>query len=109
MTGNIVVLNSDFDGTEEEPQLFDSVSSAAVWFAHEMLRNVTGGKRLSGVNEAAFNAVVTDVALLFAGYDRTTEKDPDEVHGGNERKRWNFGLDHVSSVEEVVNEIHSRK
>ena len=111
MTGEIVVLHSDCNGVECEPQLFDSVSSAAVWFANMMIRRMTGGKRLTCTREKekVFNAVVADVALLFAGYDRTTEKDPEQVHAGNASERWSMGLDSVSSMEQVLNELHEQK
>ena len=108
MTGTIVVLNSDYNGTEEEPQLFDSVNAAAVWFSHMMLEALTGKRRLSGVDEKTFNAIVSDVARLFAGYDRTTENDPEEVRGGKDCTRWSFGIDNVSSMEQVINELHKK-
>ena len=104
---DIVVLNSDRDGVENEPEMFDSVSSAAVWFAHNMLRTIAGKDRLSGVDEKTFNAIIVDVAVLFAGYDRTTEKDQETVTGGISNVRWSFGLDKASTMEEVINELHS--
>ena len=104
---DIVVLNSDCGGLENEPAMFDSVSSAAVWFAHNMLRAIAGKTRLSGVDEKTFNAIVVDVAVLFAGYDRTTDKDQETVTGGVSNMRWSFGLDKASTMEEVVNELHS--
>lgn len=99
MSGMIVMLRSTYKDSEEDIQLFDSVSACAIHFAHEARRqHATRGLTVGEL----FNAVVVDVALLFAGHDATTDKDPDEVHGGDENTTYNYELRECADVEEAA-------
>lgn len=48
-----------------------------------------------------FDAVVNDVALLFAGYDATI-MDPEEVHGGDDNMRYSYETCSCADVETAV-------
>ena len=87
MDGTIVMLRSKDGG--EDVRCFDSVSACAVHFAHEARRQYAR-RGLKG--DDLFDAVVNDVALLFARYDATTSEDPEEVHGGDENTRYRYEL-----------------
>lgn len=94
MNGTIVMLYTEYEG-DEDVRCFDSVSACAVYFAHEARRQYAEAG-LAG--DDLFDAVVQDVALLFANYDATTGKDPEEVHGGDDNARYSFGLKACADV-----------
>ena len=99
MRETIVMLRSTYKDSEEDVRCFDSVSACAVYFAHEARRQYAArGMKVGDL----FNAVVQDVALLFAGYDATTKKDPDEVHGGDENTTYSYELHACTDVESAV-------
>lgn len=79
MTRMIVMLRSTYKNGEEDVRYFDSVSACAIHFAHEARRQYAR----QGLEDGdLFDAVAKDVALLFAF--SATDKDPEEVHGGDE-------------------------
>ena len=92
------MLRSTHKDREADIRLFDSVSACAIYFAHEARRQHAARGLMIG---ELFDAVVQDVALLFAGYDATTEKDPDEVHGGDENTTYSYELRACTDVEEA--------
>lgn len=89
MTGTVVLLKSTYKDSEEDVRIFDSVSACSIAFAHEARRQYAQ-QGLKG--DDLFDAVVNDVALLFAHYDATTSEDPDEVHGGDDNTRYHYEL-----------------
>ena len=91
----VVDLSCTYKDSEESHQLFDSVSAAAVWFAHEVRRNLPANMD----PEEVFDAVAVQVALLFSDYDSTTPADPEEVHGGDDHCRYGIELKSVSDLE----------
>lgn len=95
MNGTIVMLRSTYKDSEEDVRCFDSVSACAIHFAHEARRQYTSNG-LEG--DDLFDAVVQDVALLFAHYDATTAKDPEEVHGGDDNTRYGCELHSCADV-----------
>lgn len=99
MSETIVMLRSTYKGSEEDIQLFDSVSACAIHFAHEARRQHAARGLTVG---DLFNAVVVDVALLFAGYAATTDKDPDDVHGGDENTTYSYELRSLADVKAAI-------
>lgn len=93
------MLRSTHKYREEDIKIFDSVSACAIYFAHEARRQ--HAERGLTVGEL-FNAVVVDVALLFAGYGALTVKDPDYVHGGDENMTYSYELIACTDVESAV-------
>ena len=91
----VVDLSCEYKESEESHQLFDSVSAAAVWFAHKVRRNLPAEMD----PEELFDAVAQQVALLFSGYVSTTPADPEEVHGGDDNCRYGIELKSVSDLE----------
>lgn len=91
----VVDLSCEYKESEESHQLFDSVSAAAVWFAHEVRRNLPADMD----PEELFDAVAVQVALLFSDYDSTMPNDPEEVDGGDSNCRYGIELKSVSDVE----------
>lgn len=83
----VIDVNCTYKDSEETHQLFDSVSAAAVWFAHEVRKNLLVNRC---TEEEVFDEVARQVALLFVRYDDQTDKDPDEVNGGDEHCRYGF-------------------
>ena len=84
----VIDISCTHKDSEETHQLFDSVSAAAVWFAHEVRKNLKDGGVKDG--DEIFDEVARHVALLFARYDYQTNKDPDEVNGGDEHCWYGF-------------------
>jgi hypothetical protein len=99
MYRKIVMLRSKYKDREEDIRCFDSVSACAIYFAHEARRQHSARGLTVG---DLFNAVVSDVALLFAGYDSTTSEDPEEVHGGDDNMRYSYELRSCSDVKTAV-------
>lgn len=99
MRGMIVRFKSTYKDSEEDILCFDSVSACAIHFAHEARRQ-HAAQGLKG--DDLFDAVVQDVALLFAGYGTTTAKDPDEVHGGDENTTYSYELRACTDVESAI-------
>lgn len=99
MNGTIVMLRSTYKDSEEDIRCFDSVSACAIHFAHEARRQYAE-RGLKG--DDLFDAVVNDVALLFADYDSTTGEDPEEVHGGDENTRYCYELHSCADVKTAV-------
>lgn len=89
MNGTIVMLQTEYKDNKDI-RCFDSVSACAIHFAREARRQYAIEKGLRG--DDLFNAIVQDVALLFARYDATTNVDPEEVHGGNDNTKYSFTL-----------------
>lgn len=89
MNETIVMLRSTYKDSEEDVRCFASVSACAIHFAHEARRQYAE-RGLKG--DDLFDAVVNDVALLFANYDSTTGEDPEEVDGGDENTRYHYEL-----------------
>lgn len=75
------MLRAMYKDIEEDVRCFSSVSACAVHFAHEARRQYAE-RGLTG--DDLFDAVVCDVARLFASYDSTTSEDQEVVHGGDE-------------------------
>lgn len=94
----VVDVSSTYKDSEESHALFDSVSAAAVWFAHEVRRNLPADMD----PEAAFDAVAAQVALLFARWDDVTGNDPEEVDGGDGRCRYGLELREVMDRAEAA-------
>ncbi len=74
MTANTVVILTE---TRDDPaavntRIFNSVTAAAVYFAH-VARRAYSRANMSG--DALMEAVAADTAVLFAGYDNTTAED----------------------------------
>ena len=101
MKGKIVILQTMYKDSEGDPRCFDSVSACAIYFAHEARRQYAR-RGLEG--DDLFDAVVKDVALLFAGYDSVTGEDPGEVHGGDENSRYHIELDFCVDVKTAAAE-----
>lgn len=83
------MLRSTYKDCEEDVRCFDSASACAVHFAHEARRQYV---RQGLKGDDLFDAVVQDVALLFAHYDSTTGEDPAEVRGGDDHTRYHYEL-----------------
>ena len=99
MRESVVMLRSVYKDRAEDIRLFDSVSACAVYFAHEARRQYAARGMPVG---DLFDAVVQDVALLFAGWDATTGKDPDYVHGGDENTTYSYELRACTDVESAA-------
>lgn len=97
--GTIVMLRSTYKDREEDVRCFDSVSACAIHFAHEARRQYAAAG-LKG--DDLFDAVVQDVALLFARYDATTAKDPEEVHGGDDNTRYGYELHSCADITTAI-------
>ena len=95
---NVVDITCEYKGSEESHQLFDSVCAAAVWFAHEVRRNLPANTEA----EEAFDRVAEQVALLFADFDLKTPNDPDETDGGDPNCRYG------ASAESVVSHVEAK-
>lgn len=102
MNRTIIMLVSTYKCREEDIRCFDSVSACAVHFAHEARRQYAE-RGLDG--DDLFDAVVSDVALLFT--DSTTGEDPDEVHGGDENTNYSFELRSCADFETAVTEARA--
>lgn len=98
----ITMLWSKYKDSEEDVRCFDSVSACAIYFAHEARRQYAeqGLK-----DDELFDAVVSDVALLFAGYDSTTYRDPEEVHGGDKNTCYRYEVRLCADVKAVVADV----
>lgn len=103
MNRTIVILRSKYKDSKGVIRCFDSVSACAIYFAHEARRQYA--ERGLTVGEL-FNAVVSEVALLFAG-SATTGEDPCEVHGGDENTTYSFELRSYSDVNTVIAEARA--
>lgn len=108
MEGTIVMLRQTVKGKGEcEPLLFESVGAAAVWFAHEVRRNLIKEDRVrnGAAGHITQNQILEEtarqVALLFADYDGTTDKDPEEVTACSKDSTWGVDLKHALSEEEA--------
>ena len=93
------MLRSTYKDSEEDVRCFDSVSACSIAFAHEARRQY---ERQGLKGDDLFDAVVNDVALLFAGYDSTTGEDPDVVRGGDEHTRYHYELHSYADVKTAV-------
>lgn len=99
MDGKIVMLRSTYKDSEDDIRCFDSVSACAIHFAHEARRQYAAqGLR----DDYLFDAVVSDVALLFAGYDSTTCNDPEEVHGGDVNTNYSYELHSCTDIKTAI-------
>lgn len=78
----VIDISCTYKDSEETHQLFDSVSAAAVWFAHEVRRNLNLADR-SMIDGQTQDTIAAQVGLLFAHYDEVTGNDPDVVNGGD--------------------------
>lgn len=94
---NVVDITCEYKGSEESHQLFDSVSAAAVWFAHEVRRNLPANMDA----EETFDGVAAQVALLFAGYGTKTPNDPEETDGGDPDCRYGVSVEDVTGLAEA--------
>lgn len=94
---NVVDITCEYKGAEESHQLFDSVCAAAVWFAHEVRRNLPASLEA----EEVFDRVAEQVALLFADYETKTPNDPDETDGGDVNCRYGVAVESVTGLEEA--------
>lgn len=91
----VIDISCTCKDSEETHQLFDSVSAAAVWFAHEVRKSLL----LNGcTEEEIFDEVARQAALLFARYGVQTDKDPDEVNGGDEHRLYGFELKEITDL-----------
>lgn len=99
MNGTIVMLRSTYKDSKEDVRCFDSVSACSIAFAHEA-RSRYAQRGLKG--DDLFDAVVNDVALLFAHYDATTSEDPEEVHGGDGNTRYHYELHSCADVKTTI-------
>lgn len=99
MTGTVVLLKSTYKDSEQTVRIFDSVSACSIAFAHEARRQYES-QGLKG--DDLFDAVVNDVALLFAPYDATTSEDPDVVRGGDDHTRYHYELHSYADVKTAV-------
>lgn len=99
MNGTIVMLRSTYKDCEEDVRCFDSVSACAVHFAHEARRQYAA---IDLKGDDLFDAVVQDVALLFANYDSTTDKDPEEVNGGDGNMRYHYELHSCADIKTAM-------
>lgn len=97
MNKMIVMLRSTYKDSEEDIRCFDSVSACAIYFAHEARRQHAARGLTVG---ELFNAVVSDVALLFAF--SATDKDPEEVHGGDDNTRYSCDLFSCANVKTAI-------
>lgn len=102
MKGTIVILRSTYKDSEEDIRCFDSVSACAIHFAHEARRQHAARGLTVG---DLFNAVVSDVALLFAG--SATGEDPEEVHGGDDNTRYSYEIHSCSDVKTAIAEARA--
>lgn len=78
----VVVLTETRSDSSIESRVFNSVAAAAVYFSHVATRAWMKTK-LSG--DALIEAVAADTAVLFAGYDNTTDDDKLAVQLGGVR------------------------
>lgn len=97
MNKMIVMLRSTYKDSEADIRCFDSVSACAIYFAHEARRQHAARGLTVG---ELFNAVVSDVALLFAF--SATDKDPEEVHGGDNNTRYSWELHSCMDVKTAI-------
>lgn len=97
MTRSIVMLQSTYKDGEEDVRCFDSVSACAIHFAHEARRQYAR-RGLEG--DDLFDAVVNDVALLFAV--SATNEDPEEVHGGADNTRYCYDIYACANIKTAV-------
>jgi hypothetical protein len=102
MNGTIVMLRSTYKDSEEDIRCFDSVSACAIYFAHEARRQHAARGLTVG---DLFNAVVSDVALLFAR--AATGEDPEEVHGGGDNMRYSYELRSCADVKTAIAEARA--
>lgn len=93
----VVDISCEYKGSEESHQLFDSVGAAAVWFAHEVRRNLPASMEA----EEVFDRVAEQVALLFADFDVRTPNDPEETDGGDPNCRYGASAEDVTGLEEA--------
>lgn len=100
---NVVDITCEYQGAEESHQLFDSVCAAAVWFAHEVRRNLPAHLEA----EEMFDRVAEQVALLFADCEVKTPNDPDETDGGDPDCRYGASAESVTSHMEA--KVSARK
>ena len=98
----VIDISCTYKDSEETHQLFDSVSAAAVWFAHEVRDNLKDGG-VKGEGEI-LDEVARQVALLVVHYDDQTGKDPDEVNGGDEHCRYGFEPKEITDLETAKKE-----
>lgn len=98
----VIDISCTYKDSEETHQLFDSVSAAAVWFAHQVRDNLKDG----GVKDEGeiLDEVARQVALLVVHYDDQTSKDPDEVNGGDEHCRYGFEPKEITDLETAKKE-----
>lgn len=94
---NVVDITCENMGFEESHQLFDSVCTAAVWFAHEVRRNLSTDLDA----EEVFDRVAMQVALLFADYGTKTPNDPEETDGGDPNCRYAVSAEEVIGLAEA--------
>lgn len=104
MEGTVVMLRQTVKGKGEcDPLLFESIGAAAVWFAHEVRRNlIKEDKARNGTpghitQNQILEETARQVALLFAQYDGTTGKDPEEVTACSKDSVWAADLKTVLS------------
>lgn len=90
---NVVDITCEYKGSEESHRLFDSVCAAAVWFAHEVRRNLPACLE----PEEVFDRVAEQVALLFADWETKTPNDPEETDGGDVDCRYGASAESVTS------------
>lgn len=90
-------MTCEYKGSEESHQLFDSVCAAAVWFAHEVRRNLPANMDA----EEVFDKVAEQVALLFAAYETMTSNDPEETDGGDSNCRYGVSVEDVTGLAEA--------
>lgn len=93
------MLRSTYKDSEEDIRCFDSVAACAIHFAHEARRQYAE-QGLEG--DDLFDAVVSDVARLFADYDSTTSEDPEEVNGGDENTSYSYELHSCADFEAAI-------
>ena len=97
MPMNVVDITCEYKGSEESRQLFDSVCAAAVWFAHEVRRNLPACLEA----EEAFDRVTAQVALLFADWELKTPNDPEETDGGDPDCRYGVSVETIPGLAEA--------
>lgn len=94
----VVVLKETYKDDICEEKFFDSVSACAVYFAHEARRQYANNPLTKLEGDELFDAVAQDLAVLFAGIDCVTPKDPEEVHGGDDNSVYSAELRSVSDL-----------
>lgn len=95
---NVVDITCEYKDSAESHQLFDSISAAAVWFAHEVRKNLLVNRC---TEEEVFDEVARQVALLFADYETITPNDPEETDGGDPDCRYGVSVMDVTGLEEA--------